>query len=112
MNVIQRETSVPANGFVDNALSGSAFEFAKGPAIVAQGITAQATGILATIQAGGVSIMEESPVLVKAGVFPSLEDEMYYQYGVIGGDRLVMRLRNTTGAAIIVRHLTQIQPAR
>jgi hypothetical protein len=112
MNVIQRETSVPANGFVDNALSGSAFEFAKGPAIVAQGITAQATGILATIQAGGVSIMEESPVLVKAGVFPSMEDDMFYQYGVIGGDRLVMRLRNTTGAAIVVRHLTQIQPAR
>lgn len=111
MNIIQRETSVPANSFVDNALTGSAFEFAKGPAIVSQGVMAAATGILATIQAGGQSIMEESPVKVGTN-FPNAEEDMLYQYGVIGGDRLVLRLRNTTGAAITVRHLTQIQPAR
>lgn len=111
MNVIQRETSVPANGFVDNALAGSAFEFAKGPAIVSQGILAAAPGILATIQAGGQSIMEESPVKTGAN-FPNAEEDMLYQYGVIAGDRMVMRLRNTTAAPITVRHLTQIQPAR
>lgn len=111
MNVIQRITPVVANSFVDNALTGSAFEFAKGPAIVSQGIIAAAAGILATIQAGGQSIMEESPV--KTGTnFPNAEEDMLYQYGVIGGDRMVLRLRNTTGASIDVRHLTQIQPAR
>jgi hypothetical protein len=111
MNVIQRTTSVPANGFVENALSGSAFEFARGPAIISQGIIAAATGIQATILAGGQAIMEESPV--KTGNnFPNAEEDMLYQYGVIGGDRLVLRLRNTTGSAINVFHLTQIQPAR
>lgn len=112
MNLIQRITTVPANGSVDNALAGSAFEFAKGPSIISQGVlAASGPGILATIQAGGQSIMEESPVKVGTN-FPNAEEDMLYQYGVIGGDRLVLRLRNTTGGNIDVRHLTQIQPAR
>lgn len=111
MNVIQREVSVPANSTIENALSGSAFEFARTPSIVSQGVLAAATGIQLTIQAGGQSIMEESPAKVGTNQ-PNAEEDMLYNYGVIAGDRLVLRLRNTTGAAIIVRHLTQIQPAR
>lgn len=111
MNVIQRITTLAAGAFIDNALAGSAFEFAKGPSIVSQGIIASAAGILATIQAGGQSIMEESPVKTGAN-FPNAEEDMFYNYGVIGGDRLVLRLRNTSAASIDIRHLTQIQPAR
>lgn len=112
MNVIAREFPIPANGTVDNVLTGSAFEFVKGPTIVTAGITAQATGLLVTVQSGGQSIGEESPVLVKANVYPSLEDDMYYNFGAIAGDRLVMRVRNTTGAIIVARPLVQIQAAR
>jgi len=112
LNTIIREVSIPANGTVDNVLSGSAFEFVKGPTIVTAGITAQAAGLLVTVQSGGASIGEEGPVLVKANVPPSLEDDMYYNFGAINGDRQVMRVRNTTGAAIVCRPLVQLQEAR
>ena len=111
MQVIQRETSIPANGVIDNVFAGSAFEFAKGSSLVSIGSVAAATGLQITIQSGGQSIMEESPPLIKAG-FPSTEDDMYYNFGAIAGDRLVLRARNTTGAAILLRTLAQIQPAR
>jgi hypothetical protein len=111
MQVIQRETSIPANSVNDNVFAGSAFEFAKGSSLVSIGSVAAATGLQITIQSGGQSIMEESPPLIKAA-FPSTEDDMYYNFGAIAGDRLVLRARNTTGAAIILRTLAQIQPAR
>lgn len=111
MNVIAREFSIPANGTVDNVLTGSAFEFVKGPSVISAGITAAAAGLLVTVQSGGQSISEEAPMLVKTA-YPSLEDDMYYNFGAIAGDRLVLRVRNTTGAPIICRPLVQIQAAR
>lgn len=111
MNTILRDFSIPANGTVDNVLNGSAFEFVKGPTVVTGGITAAAAGLLVTVQSGGQSVSEESPVLVKATP-PSLEDDMYYNFGAIQGDRIVMRVRNTTGAAIICKPLVQLQAAR
>lgn len=111
MQVIQRITSIPANSVVDNVLSGSAFEFAKGSSLVSIGLAAAATGLQVTIQSGGQSIVEESPPLVKTTGL-STEDDMYYNFGAIAGDRIVIRARNTTGAAINLTSLTQIQPAR
>lgn len=109
--VIQREISLNANEVRDNILSGSAFEFLPGPSIVSIGVTAAATGLQVTIQAGGVSVLEESPPLIKTA-FPSTEDDMYYQFGGISGDRLVVRVRNTTAGAVVVRVLVMVQPAR
>jgi len=91
-------------------LSGSAFEFAKGPSLISMALAAAATGLQVTVQSGGQSIVEESPPLVKTtGI--STEDDMYYNFGAITGDRLVVRARNTTGAAINLTSLVQIQPA-
>lgn len=110
-SVIQREISIPANGINDNVLSGSAFEFIRSASIVSMGIVGSATGLVASIIAGGQTIVEESPLLVKAA-FPSTEDDMYYQFGAAPNDRLVARVRNTTGGVLTVRVLAQIQPVR
>ena len=107
MPVIQKEISVPANGTTDNALSGSAFEFLRRNAIVSIGVTAAATGVQVNIQSGADIIVEESAAAIKT-TYPIIPDDMYYNDVGAFGDRLVVRLRNTTGAAIITRVLAQI----
>lgn len=107
MPVIQKEISVAAGATVENALSGSAFEFLRGNAIVSIGVTAAATGTFVTIQSGADIVLEESPTKVKTE-FPVIPDEMYYNDVGIQGDRLVVRLRNPTGGAVVMRVLAQL----
>ena len=107
MPVIQKEISVGAGATVENALSGSAFEFLRRQAIVSAGVTAAATGTFVTMQSGADIVLEESPTAVKAS-FPIIPDEMFYNDVGVVGDRLVVRLRNPTAGAIIMRVLVQV----
>lgn len=107
MPIIQKEISVAAGATVENALSGSAFEFLRRPSVVSMGITAAATGTFATIQSGPDVVLEESPPMVQTS-FPRIPDEMAYNFAGVSGDRLVARLRNPTGGAVVMRVLAQI----
>ncbi len=109
MPVIQKEVSIGATSANDNILSGSAFEFLRGPAVVSIGLTASATGLVANIQSGADIILEESPLEIKT-TYPTIPDEMYYNDVGVLGDRLVIRVRNTTGGALTVRAIVQITP--
>lgn len=109
MPVIQKEISVGANAVNDNILSGSAFEFLRGNAIVSVGLTGSATGLVANIQSGADIVLEESPILVKT-TMPTIPDDMYYNDVGTLGDRLVIRIRNTTGGALTVRAVVQVTP--
>lgn len=107
MPVIQKEISVAAGATEENALTGSAFEFLRRNAIVSTGVTAAATGCFVTIQSGADIVLEESPALVETR-FPRIPDEMAYNDVGVQGDRLVVRLRNPTAGAIIMRVLVQV----
>jgi hypothetical protein len=107
MAVIQKEISVPANSAVENLLSGSAFEFLRGNALVSVGVTAAATGIVVNIQSGADIVLEESAAYIKTQ-FPIIPDEMFYTDVGVAGDRLVVRVRNTTGGALVVRCIVQV----
>lgn len=107
MAVIQKEITVGIGATVENALSGSAFEFLRRNAIVSAGVTAAATGTFVTVQSGADIVLEESPTLVLAA-FPIIPDNMFYNDVGVLGDRLVIRLRNPTAGAIIMRVLVQI----
>jgi hypothetical protein len=107
MAVIQREVSVAANAVVDNLLSGSAFEFLRSNAVISIGVTGAATGLQVTINSGADIILEESAVYIKTQ-FPIIPDEMFYTDVGAQGDRLVVRIRNTTAGAIIVRCVVQV----
>lgn len=109
MPVIQRETSVGAGLTVDNQLNGSAFEFIRVPMLITIGTVASATGGFITIQTGADVVLEESPPIVKA-TFPVIPDEMIYTDVVTPGDRLIIRLRNPTGGAVVFRTIVQLQP--
>lgn len=107
MPVIQKEVSIGAGTVTDNLLSGSAFEFLRTNSLVSIGVTQAATGMFATIQSGADIIAEEfSPAI--ATRFPIIPDEMYYSDVGASGDRLVIRVRNPTGGAVIARAIVQI----
>jgi hypothetical protein len=108
MPVIQKTTSIPANSAVENVLAGSAFEFLRTNAIVSIGATSEAEGLVANIQSGADIVLEESPLQVKAGSYPIIPDEMYYNDVGVQGDRLVIRVRNTTPGAVTSRVLVQV----
>jgi len=109
MPVIQREVTVAANSVNENVLAGSAFEFARSNSLVSLGVSQAATGCTATINSGADVIAEEfSPVILTR--YPIIPDEMYYSDVAAQGDRIVVRVRNTTGAGIIVRVICQVSP--
>jgi hypothetical protein len=76
---------------------------------VSIGLTAAAPGAFATIQSGSDIVAEEFTPAV-ATRFPIVPDEFYYSDYGAPGDRLVIRLRNPTGGAIIFRVVCQVTP--
>lgn len=105
--VIQKEVSLAAGAVNDNLFSGSAFEYARAPGVVSIGVTAAADGTFITVQAGPTIILEESPPVVKT-TMPVVPDDFLYTAAIAPGDRLVLRARNPTAGAIIVRAVAQI----
>lgn len=109
MPVIQKEIVIAANATLDNAISGSSFEFLRGNAVVSIGAVGSATGLVASIQSGSDIVLEEAPLLVKT-TMPTIPDDMYYNDVGTLGDRLVIRVRNTTAGALTLRLICQVTP--
>lgn len=107
MSVIMRETSVAANATVDNFISGSAFEIAVRPVLVSIGMTQSATGLVMTITSGSDLILEEAPIPIKT-TYPVIPDEMFFSDVMMPGERLVIRIRNTTAGALTGRCVVQV----
>lgn len=105
--MIMVETSIGAGVTNPNLYTGSAFEFARQRGVVSQGITAAATGSFANMQVGGRVLVEEfaPPVLTR---YPIIPDEMYFTDVAEAGDRLVTRVQNPTGGAIVHRAVLQV----
>lgn len=109
MPMIMIEQSIAAGAVNNNLVSGSAFEFARQRQLVSLGIAQAATGMFCTLQAGADIIAEEfsPPILTR---YPLIPDEMYFSDVMEPGDRLVIRVRNPTGGAIIARAVVQTSP--
>ena len=108
MPVMQKTTTLAANEVVENVLAGSAFEFARGNQLLSMGIT-QDTGnsTAVTIQVGSDIVLEESVPITKA-TYPIIPDEFFYSDAAVSGDRIVIRVRETGGAAATVRTVVQV----
>jgi hypothetical protein len=106
---MQKEVSIGANETNDNIFSGSAFEFARQNSLLNMAIVGSATGLVATIQVGSRVVVEESPLAILA-VMPKLQDDFYYSEGVLANERIICRVRNTTGGALTARSIAQLQP--
>jgi hypothetical protein len=107
MPVILKETSVGASATVDNLISGSVYEFARSAQIVSIGLSQSVTGLVANISSGADVVAEEFPVPILTR-YPIIPDEMYFSDVMAPGDRLVIRIRNTTAGAITARGIVQV----
>lgn len=107
--IINIRTAMTANGTAQ-PLSGSIFEFVSEPSLVEIGIAADATGVLATINSGPDTIVEESPVSLKTiNLVPVYPDD-FFSDNALPGDRLSVKLRDTTGAIRTVMTQVRITP--
>lgn len=95
-------TALTASG-VALPLQGSQYEFPDDNAMIELALSADATGVLATVQSGSDVIMEESPVqLGTINVQPKYPDDFYIRFPVLAGERVKVALRDTSGAARVV----------
>jgi hypothetical protein len=109
MPLIRREQTIAANATLDNVVTGSIYEFLPWNAAINIGLNGSATGLVATINSGSDTVLEEAPVNVSTA-FPVIPDDMFAQDVAAGGERLVIKIRNTTGGALVLRSLIQFTP--
>jgi hypothetical protein len=55
-------------------------------------------------------VLEESPILIRT-TMPVIPDDFYYTMALAPGDRIVVRVRNSTGGALTARTVVQIAEA-
>lgn len=88
------------------------FEQLPYPAAVRVFLRTTATGVLARIRAGSEEVQDETPVQAggTAGVTPSALNTTPTEFVAGAGDRLAVAIRNTTGGALTVDGLVQVEP--
>jgi len=102
--------SVGANATVSNALSGKTHEFISEPSIVRLFATASAVGLNVTLIIGSETVLDDQEVNAQNRL-PIVPDDFVVEGGGLPGDRIVLRLRNTTGAAITAFSSVEVIPA-
>lgn len=102
--------SVAANATEANVLSGKTDEFIRGPSIVRYYGTAAAVGLFCTLIVGNQIIVEDQELNAQNRM-PIVPDDFVANSGAFGGDRVVVKLRNSTGAAIVGFTRAEVIPA-
>lgn len=114
MPTIIDSRSIAAGATVNNVLAGQTFEFLKNLSRVDVGIVTDnsAGEVIADIQFGPEIQVEQAAVGVQAaaGALPRIPDDIIVSDAAAAGDRLVIRVRNTSVAAATVRTLVRIRP--
>lgn len=110
MPVIQNSVSVAANSTNDNVITGSQFEFLPFDAILEFGLVGSATGLEADVYSGSDCLCE-SMALSTQNRFPVYPDDFNLNDVAAAGERLKIRVRNTTGGALTVFYGVKITPA-
>lgn len=100
MAQFQRSFSIAANATLDNALTGSQWEFIQSPAAeVIFGLVASATGLRVDVYSGADTLAEDlEPSIINR--FPIWPDDYNLPDVALQGDRLKVRARNTTAGAL------------
>jgi len=114
MPVFRRQIDLAANGLNDNVLAGSEFEFPGVPSVVS--VAAVQEGTAGT---GEIDVQFGQEVQITRGNIPTEEGtgqgpkvpEDNLVKGVVpGGDRIIVRLRETAGVATDIRVSVEIVP--
>lgn len=110
MPVIQGSVSIPASSVNDNVLQGSQFEFLPYNALLEFGLLGSGPGLLADVYSGQDTLAEAMALPDKA-TFPTYPDDFVLNDVAAAGERIKVRIRNTTAGAITARWSVRITPA-
>jgi len=106
---IQTQVSIAANSTNENVIVGNQFEFAPTRAIVEFGLVAAATGLIVDVLIGSRTIvMSMLPSI--ANRIPIYPDDYTLRTGIMPGERIIIRVRNTTGGAVVINVAVKYNP--
>jgi len=109
MPVMTDRQSVAANATVDNAVQGKLAEFLPENSLVSLYSTADAVGMNMSLIVGGEVVLDDQEVDAQNRM-PITPDDFLVQGAGFAGDRLILRYRNTTGAAIVAFSRVETTP--
>ena len=110
--ILTDRQSVAANTTVANVLAGKLNEFLNENSVVSLYMLAEAVGVNASLIVGNEIVVDDQEITARAVGTPiTVPDDFLAQGGGFAGDRLIVRVRNTTGAAIVVRTRIETNPA-
>ena len=100
---------VAANTTVSNVLSGKLHEFLTEPSAVRLYLTGSAVGLFTSLLVGGEAVVQDQEVS-GANRFPLIPDDFVAEGAGFQGDRIVVSVRNSTGAAITAVTVVDVEP--
>jgi len=110
MPVMTYIASVAANTTVANAMSGKSHEFLTEPSVVTIGVAGSAVGLMTSLIVGDEVTIDDQEVPVGT-TLPAFPDQVLAQAGGLQGERVVVKLRNSTGGAITAYVKVLVEPA-
>jgi len=110
MAIMTEKATVVANTTSANLCAGKSAEFVKEPSIVTLSATGSAVGLYATFIVGEEVIIDDQPIPL-TNRFPIVPDDTLAPAGAYPGDRINVRLRNSTGGNLDGWMRIDIQPA-
>lgn len=103
--------SVPANQKVPGVFSGQYDEYVRyNQALVNVYGRSAAVGVFISVNIGGELVVADQAIPSVKGSTPIRPDDLIYTGGALRGDRIVIDLRNSTGAAIITDLIVDVLP--
>jgi hypothetical protein len=109
MATMNDRRSVAANTTVDNVLAGKIFEFAQRNSIIGLYAQASAVGLNVSFIIGNEVQVDDQEVGAQNRL-PIVPDDLITRAGALRGDRVVLRLRNTTAGAITAFTKVDVDP--
>lgn len=109
MPVIQNSVSIAANATNDNVLQGSQFEFLPYDAALDFGLVGSAAGLVADVYSGQDTVAENY-ALNTQNRFPVFPDDYPLSDVAAAGERLKVRIRNTTAGALTAFYSVRVSP--
>lgn len=109
MPIMSDRQSVAANTTIQNVIAGKLHEFLSEPSRVALYATGSAVGLNYSLLVGGEASVDDQEVSA-ANRFPVVPDDFVAEHGGLPGDRILVRVRNTTAAAITAFTRVEVNP--
>lgn len=107
--VMTDRQSVALNATVANVLQGKMHEFVSEDSMIRLYATASAVGLNITFLIGGESFVQDQEISAQNRM-PIVPDDFVAEAGALAGDRIIVSVRNTTGAAITSFVRVEVEP--